>query len=156
MGTGNTFLIADDGGSTGAKAQRDLWLTTTAKARVPSDMLARFKRAAGGLRILVVAEDWCPDSVNALPYVAALASSAAVPLRIVDRTLGEPLMNRHRTPDGRIATPTVVLLRNGREVGAWVERPGLVQRWFHVDATKAQGISANAKSGMTRTAVAVR
>ena len=101
-------------------------------------MVARFKHAGDGLRILVVAEDWCPDSVNALPYVAALASSAAVPLRIVDRKVGEPLMNRHRTPDGRIATPTVVLLRNGHEVDAWVERPGLVQRWFLSMATNPE------------------
>jgi hypothetical protein len=105
---------------------------------VPSDVAARFTRAGGGLRILIVAEDWCPDSVNALPYIAALAAPAGVPLRIVDRTIGAPLMNRHRTPDGRVATPTVVLLRNGREVGAWIERPGLVQRWFLSMATNPE------------------
>ena len=53
---------------------------------VPSDVVERFRRVSGGLRILVVAEDWCPDSVNAVPYIAGLASSASVPLRIVDRT----------------------------------------------------------------------
>jgi hypothetical protein len=62
----------------------------------------------------------------------------SVPLRIVDRALGEPLMNRHRTPDGRPATPTIVLLRDGAEVGAWVERPDIVQRWFLSMATNAE------------------
>jgi hypothetical protein len=121
-----------------AKAQRDVWLQTTSSARVPLDMVERFRRVSRGLRILVVAEDWCPDSVNAVPYIAGLASSASVPLRIVDRKLGEPLMNRHRTPDGRTATPTVVLLRDADDVGAWVERPGVVQQWFLSMATNAE------------------
>ena len=47
-------------------------------------------------------------------------------------------MNRHRTPDGRPATPTVVLLRDGDEVGAWVERPGIVQQWFLSMATNPE------------------
>jgi len=113
-------------------------LKTTAQVSVPSDVIERFRRASGGLRIIAVAEDWCPDSVNALPYIASLASSASVPLRIVDRALGEALMNRHRTTDGRPATPTIVLLRDGSEVGAWVERPDIVQQWFLSMATNAE------------------
>jgi len=121
-----------------AKAQRDVWLKTTSSVRVPPDLVDRFRRVSSGLRILVVAEDWCPDSVNALPYVAGLAASLPVPLRIVDRTVGDPLMKRHRTPDGRIATPTIVLVRDGREIGAWVERPAVVQAWFLAMATSAE------------------
>jgi hypothetical protein len=121
--TWEQFLVA-------ATAQRDAWLKTTASAAVPANVAARFKRVSTGLRILVVAEDWCPDSVNAVPYVARLAAAAAVPLRIVDRTVGAGLMKRHPTPDGRPATPTVVLLRAGDDVAAWVERPGVVQQWF--------------------------
>jgi hypothetical protein len=113
-----------------ATAQRDAWLETTANAAVPADIVARFKRVSNGLRILVVAEDWCPDSVIAVPYVARLAAAASVPLRIVDRTLGAELMKRHPTPDGRPATPTVVLLRGADEIGAWVERSSIVQQWF--------------------------
>jgi hypothetical protein len=121
-----------------ATAQRDAWLKTTASAGAPSTMIERLKRVSGGLRLLIVAEDRCPDSVNAVPYIAALASSASVPLRILNRTLGEPLMNRYRTPDGRTATPTIVLLRNGHDVGAWVERPAVVQQWFLSMATNPE------------------
>ena len=78
---------------------------------------------------------WSSDS-----GVAGLAFSASVPLRIVDRKIGAPLMDRHRTPDGRIATPTVVLLRAGDEVGAWVERPGVVQQWFLSMATDPESV----------------
>jgi hypothetical protein len=121
-----------------ATAQRDVWLKTAASANVPADIVERFRRASSGLRLLVVAEDWCPDSVNSVPFIAAAAASADVRLRIVDRKVGEALMNRHRTPDGRPATPTVVLLRHGDEVGAWVERPGVVQQWFLSMATSPE------------------
>ena len=118
----------------GAKVQRALWLAA-ADVELDPDVVARFERASRNLRILIVAEDWCPDSVNAVPYVARLASTLSIPLRIVNRDVGAALMARHRTPDGRVATPTVVLLRGSREVGAWVERPAQLQAWFRSMAT---------------------
>jgi len=39
-------------------------------------------------------------------------------------------MKRHQAPGGRTATPVVVLVRNGRDVGAWVERPAVLQKLF--------------------------
>ena len=86
----------------------------------------------------MIAEDWCSDSVFTVPYVAQLASSAGVALRVVNRAMGEPLMDRHRTPDGRTATPTIVLLRGGREVGGWVERPAVLQTMFLSMATSPE------------------
>src|SRR5688572_11403682 len=90
-------------------AQRELWLKTESAATAPSDLIERAKAASQGLRLVIVAEDWCPDSVYTVPYVASLARSSNIPLRIVDRMLGEPLLVAHRTPDGRTATPTIVL-----------------------------------------------
>jgi hypothetical protein len=122
----------------GAKAQREAWLKTTATANPTVDLVERFRRVSFGLRLLVVAEDWCPDSVNVVPYIARLASSVSVPLRIVGRKLGEPLLDKHRTPDGRTATPTIVLLSEGVEgddAAAWIERPAVVQQWFRSMAT---------------------
>jgi len=112
------------------KVQRDLWRKNVADAIVPPDLLARFTRVAPGLRLLVVAEDWCPDSVYAVPYIARLADTPGVELRVVDRKDGRPIMQRHTTPDGRQVTPTVVLLRRGQDVGAWIERPVPLQRLF--------------------------
>lgn len=122
----------------GVRAQREPWIKASAAATLSPDDARRFRRASGGLRLLVVAEDWCPDSLNALPHVAQLASAASVPLAIVDRSVGASLMDRHRTTDGRIATPTIVLVRDGREVDAWVERPAIVQRWFLSMATSPE------------------
>jgi hypothetical protein len=113
-----------------AVAQRDLWLKNASRTDVAADVVERLRHASRGLRLLIVAEDWCPDSVHTVPYVANLAIAAGVDVRIVDRSLGSALMARHRTRDGRPATPVVVLLRDGRDVGAWVERPAPLQELF--------------------------
>lgn len=119
-------------------AQRELWLKTESAVTVPRDLSERAKKVSQGLQLLVVAEDWCPDSAYTVPYVARLAESAGIPLRILDRTAGGVLMDAHRTRDGRTATPTIVLWRNGRDVGAWVERPAELQEMFFSMATNPE------------------
>jgi Thioredoxin len=114
----------------GVSAQREVWLKTESAVTVPLDFVERARKVSRGLQLLVVTEDWCPDSAYSIPYVARLAQAAGVPLRVVDRAAGEPLMLAHRTSDGRTATPTIVILRNGRDVGAWVERPAELQQLF--------------------------
>jgi hypothetical protein len=114
----------------GVSAQRELWLKTDSGVTVPLDLIERAQKSSRGLQLLVVAEDWCPDSVYTVPYVARLAESAGIPLRIVDRAAGQSFMLAHRTSDGRTATPTIVMLRNGRDAGAWVERPAELQQIF--------------------------
>ena len=119
------------------RVQRDLWLKTTAEARVPEPIARRLHRVSRGLQFLIVAEDWCPDSVNTVPYIVSLASAAQMNVKILDRTIGQAVMDRHRTSDGRAVTPTVVLLRDGQDVGAWVERPAVLQQMFRGIATNA-------------------
>jgi hypothetical protein len=118
-----------------ATAQRQVWLTNAARKDIAPDNVERLERVRSGLRLLIVAEDWCPDSVHTVPYIANLAAAAGVEIRIVDRTAGDALMAQHRTRDGRKVTPTVVLLRNDRDVGAWVERPAVLQALFFSMAT---------------------
>lgn len=122
----------------GVSAQRELWLKTESAVTVPRDLSERAKKVSQGLQLLVVAEDWCPDSAYSVPYVARLAESAGIPLRVFDRTTGDALMDAHRTRDGRTATPTIVLWRNGRDVGAWVERPAELQEMFFSMATNPE------------------
>ena len=110
--------------------QREVWLRTWTEATVSPDLVERVRRARGDLQLLIVAEDWCPDSAYSVPYVARLAALAQVPVRIVDRATGDLAMRAHRTMDGRTATPTIVLLRRGVDVGAWVERPAELQELF--------------------------
>jgi hypothetical protein len=111
-------------------AREELWRTNADRDRIGPDLLARARAAADGIRILVVAEAACSDSVNTIPFIANLAARAGIDLRIVGRDAGKAVIERYRTPDGRSATPTVVLLRGDREVGAWVERPAALQSWY--------------------------
>ncbi len=108
-----------------ANARRETWLENTRAATVDSAVLARARAVGGEWRLLVVAEDWCGDSANTIPYVARLVDSLpALALRIVNSTDGRWVIQRYRTPDGRAATPTIVLLNPaGDPVGCFIERP---------------------------------
>jgi hypothetical protein len=93
-----------------------------------------FSRLPGERRkILAVAEDRCSDSAWAVPYLAKLA--AAVPdkidVRVIARREGRGIQAGHLTPDGRRATPTIIVLdEHDRVLGAWVERPSELQKWY--------------------------
>lgn len=112
-----------------AKARRAQWESVTAKAVVPLDALAAARAVPGRYRLLVVALDGCSDSVNTIPYLAGLVEQVpSLEMRVVLPGPGAPIMEAHRTPDGRPATPTLVVLDEaGREVGCWVERPSVLQ-----------------------------
>ena len=114
----------------GVDARVDVWKSNSSRSRPSKELVDRLKAAGDGLRLLVVAVPACSDSVHTVPYVAALAREASVPLRLVDSTVGKPIMDRYRTPDGRGATATVALIRGDRVVGAWVERPEALQSWL--------------------------
>ena len=117
----------------GADRRVDEWRSNFADARVdPPELLGRVLAAGGSWRLLVVAEDWCGDSVNTVPWIARLADQAPnLELAIVDKATGLAALEAHRTPDGRAATPTAVLLdQEWNERGCWVERPHALQSWF--------------------------
>ena len=60
-------------------------------------------------------------------------------MRIVDSNVGRVVMDAHLTPDGRGATPTVVLLdANYQERGCWVERPAELRDWMLDNKGKVQ------------------
>lgn len=111
------------------KQQHEIWVKNAGRD-VPAALVDRFRKAGNGLKLLVIAEDWCSDSVNSVPYLGTLAAKAGVEMRVVTSEPGKPFMEAHRTPDGRAATPTVILIRDGKEVAAWTERPTSLQTWF--------------------------
>ena len=98
----------------------------------------------GPRRLLIVAFDRCSDSVGTIPYIAALVEAVdGLEMRIIPPAAGRPIMEAHRTPDGRPATPTVLLLDGEWEpVGAWVERPSELQAWY---IENPEGLSHDAR-----------
>ena len=115
------------------RARRDEWRQHYNDATVSPDLITRMRALPERRRILAVAADFCLDSANTIPYIARLVDGAPerLALRMLDPTVGQPIMDAHRTPDGRDATPTIVILdERGGLVGAWVERPSATQSWF--------------------------
>jgi Thioredoxin len=115
------------------KARQDQWKPRFADAAIDAAALAEAKALPARRRILAVAEDRCSDSAWALPFIAKLA--AAVPekleLRVIGRAEGSRIQSAHLTPDGRLATPTIIVLdENDRYIGGWVERPAELQKWY--------------------------
>ena len=115
------------------KARQNDWKTRFANAAVDAEELNDARALPGRRRILAVATDRCSDSAWAIPYIAKLA--AVVPekldLRVINPREGGRIQSLHLTPDGRLATPTVVVLdENNRYLGGWVERPAELQAWY--------------------------
>lgn len=115
-----------------ARQRKEQWAANYKRGAVADAVLATARSAPGPWKLLVVAVDGCSDSVNTVPYIARLAEQLmGVELRIVDNAVGRVVMDAHRTPDGRSATPTVVLLdANYQERGCWVERPTELRDWM--------------------------
>lgn len=118
-----------------ADSRPEAWKANTKRARPSAALVDRLKKASDGLRFVVVATAACSDSVHTVPYIAVLAREAGVPLRIVDPATGRQIQDAFKTPDGRGATPTVAILRGDKVVGAWVERPVVLQTWMIGPAT---------------------
>jgi hypothetical protein len=123
----------------GTRSQRDEWRSRYNDAAVTADLMTRMRALPDRRRILVVAEDWCVDSANTIPYIARLVDGAPerLEMRVIDSTIGAPVMQAHRTPDGRASTPTVVVFgEDGHLIGAWVERPSALQAWRMEEKTR--------------------
>jgi hypothetical protein len=103
---------------------------------LPDDLIERVASAAagieGGLRILAVTRAGCIDSAHSIPYISAVADAVpSLEMRTVDPAMGRTLMEAHPSPDGRAATPTVLLLDELGDVrGCWIERPAALQYWY--------------------------
>jgi hypothetical protein len=112
-----------------ARARKAMWQKHWDEGQVPADVLERARALPGRWRLLVVAVDGCSDSVNTVPYLARLAALVpSIELRIVKPDAGRAVQEAHRTPDGRAATPTLVVIDEaGNEAGCWVERPKALQ-----------------------------
>jgi hypothetical protein len=118
-----------------AERRRERWHDSYDSGTVSPLNRDRASRLEGDWKLLVVAADWCGDSAANLPYLARMVETMeSVDMRIIDPDVGRPVMDSHPTPDGRGATPTLLLLNEGyEEVGCWIERPAPLQAWYQAN-----------------------
>lgn len=114
-----------------ADQRKERWESNRLLAVVPPDLAARAAAVTGSWKLLVVAEDWCSDSADTIPYLDALLDLVpGLEVRIVGSAAGGAVLEAFRTPDGRTGTPVFVLTDESfRFGGAFVERPAALQAW---------------------------
>ena len=110
-----------------AEQNAELWRGIYDRARVPEELMD----AVDGLyRLLVLAEDWCGDAVNTVPWLARLADEVeGLELRLLRRD-EHPALMREYTTNGSHSIPVVIVLdEDWRELGWWGPRPAELQAW---------------------------
>jgi hypothetical protein len=81
-------------------------------------------------KLLVIAEDWCGDASNTVPFVAKLADmSPGLELRIIERDENPDVMNRYLTSGTRSIPIVIALDDDFQEIGHWGPRPSQLQAW---------------------------
>jgi hypothetical protein len=108
-----------------ATARKEQWEGNYGMKVAPDALVTRASAAGSGWKLLVVTVPGCSDSVNSVPYLASLLDKVpSIEMRLINSSVGRAVMEAHRTPDGRAATPTVILLDDQfNERGCWIERP---------------------------------
>lgn len=114
----------------GVDANRDLWHAIARRASTRGDLPARVEAVRGKWHLLTLAEDWCGDAVNILPFVAKLVDATSnLDLRVLGLEENEDLMDQHLTGQSR-SIPVIILLdENFTERGWWGPRPRELQQW---------------------------
>jgi hypothetical protein len=116
----------------GAEQRRALWDRHWGASRLDDAFRARGEALPGTWRLLVVTVPSCSDTIGSLPYLARLADALpGIELRVVDAEVGRWVLERHPAPDGRQATPTVLVLDEHYALsGCWIEQPPELQAWW--------------------------
>ncbi|HEV8655658.1 MAG TPA: thioredoxin family protein [Candidatus Limnocylindria bacterium] len=92
------------------------------------ETVRQFRSLPEGVRILVLAEDWCGDVVANLPVLGRLAQEVpTLDVRVFLRDQNLDLMERWLNQGKYQSIPVFVFLdRDFRELGHWIERPASV------------------------------
>lgn len=118
-----------------------------AAAPVTAEDVAAFAAMPAPLRVLVVTEDWCGDSLAHLPVLFRLArESGKLEVRVFKRDEHRDLAARYPLPSGRVAIPIAVFLDGEmRERGRFLERPDIAHA--EVDAFMADFFTRHPEHG---------
>lgn len=109
------------------EANRELWRGIYERTRIEPEVV---ERVDGPFRLLVLAEDWCGDAVNTVPWIARLAEqSDQLEVRVLRRDENPALMATHTTAGAHSIPVVMVLDAAYTEVGWWGPRPEELQAW---------------------------
>jgi len=117
------------------------------ETRLTDDDVRAFRELAsrpeGPARVLVLAEDWCPDVFRGLPVMVRIAEAAGMELRVFPRDKNLEIMNEFLNQGRHQSIPVFVFYtREQRYLAHWTERPALVNEQMHLVNAIFQGKTA--------------
>ena len=108
-----------------------LWTGVYRLAHIPAWAIERACEQGRQFRLLVVAEDWCGDASNTVPYIAKLGDQAScLEMRLLRRDENPEVMDRYLTGPSRSIPIAIVLDEDWHEVGHWGPRPSELHAWI--------------------------
>jgi Thioredoxin len=114
-----------------AEKNRQLWEGVYRTATTPLWALEAACARGLGIRLLVIAEDWCGDASSTVPVIAKLGDEAdCLEMRLIKRDEHPEVMDRYLT-NGTRSIPIVIAMDSDfNELGHWGPRPTELQQWF--------------------------
>lgn len=114
-----------------AEKNKTLWTEIYRRAQLPKEIVRTAKALKKRWSFLVLAEDWCGDAINSMPYLARLVEQVpSLELRLLSREENLDLMDAHLTGQSRSIPVVMILDEDYREVAWWGPRPTPLQEWF--------------------------
>lgn len=106
---------------------REAFAANIVAAPVTADDVAPFTGLPTPLRVLVITEDWCGDSLAHLPVLFRLAQeSGKLHVRVFKRDEHKDLAAQFPMSTGRVAIPIIVFFSGAmHERGRFLERPAI-------------------------------
>jgi len=113
-----------------ATENQGLWSGVYRTTPIPDWAVEKIAGRGDGLRLLVVAEDWCGDASNIVPVFGKLGDEAeGIEVRIISRDDNLEVMDRYLTNGARSIPIAILLDSEFNEIGYWGPRPKELQQW---------------------------
>ena len=85
----------------------------------------------GHIKVVAIAEDWCPDVHRGLPVMAAIAQASGMDMRVFPRDKNLDIMNLYLNQGKFMSIPVFAFFdQNLNPLCHWIERPKVATRFM--------------------------
>jgi hypothetical protein len=97
-------------------------------------------RRTGGLKVLAIVEDWCPDVHRGLPVMDSIARAAGMEFRVFPRDKNLDIMNLYLRNGKFMSIPVFAFFNEQlHPLCHWIERPEAATRYMEEVAAELSG-----------------
>jgi hypothetical protein len=85
----------------------------------------------GGVKVLAIAEDWCPDVHRGLPIMSAIVRNSGMEMRVFPRDKNMDIMNLYLKQGKYMSIPVFAFFDSTmKPIGHWIERPEAASKFM--------------------------